>query len=193
LSDPAVDAPLLEICARPLAGRLPERLLVEARREVHHPEELLPARIATLAAFLGQRDPRRLGECPDGLGEGEAVLAHEEAECVAAYPAAEAVEDPLARIDRERRRLLRVERAEALPAGTGLAEVHEPADEVDDVDGRANVVEQRLRVLHHPTFSAATVAPVPPSDGSPSRNDSTRGWPARRLRTVLRRAPVPFP
>src|SRR5262245_27746153 len=86
-----------------------------------------------------------------------------------------------------------MERAEALPVRSGLAEVHEPAHEIDDVDGGADVVEQRLRVLHQPTFSAATVAPVPPSDGSPSRKDSTRGWPDRRSRTVLRRAPLPLP
>src|SRR5262245_54733304 len=86
-----------------------------------------------------------------------------------------------------------MERAQALPVRSGLAKVHEPAHEIDDVDGGADVVEQRLGVLHQPTFSAATVAPVPPSDGSPSRKDSTRGWPDRRSRTVLRRAPLPLP
>ena len=53
-----------------------------------------------------------------------------------------------------------------------------------------DVVEQRRGVRRHqPTFSAATVAPAPPSDGSPSRNDSTSGWPAsRRAHRLAERA-----
>src|SRR5207249_5691170 len=63
---------------------------------------------------------------------------------------AEAVENALSRIDRERRCFLGMERAEPLPVGSGLAKVHEPADEVDDVDGGSDVVEQGLRILHLP-------------------------------------------
>jgi hypothetical protein len=47
-------------------------------------------------------------------------------------------------IDREGRCLLGMEGAEALPVGSGLAEIHQAADEIDDVDGGADVVEQRL-------------------------------------------------
>jgi hypothetical protein len=37
-----------------------------------------------------------------------------------------------------------VEGTEALPVRSGLAEVHEAADEIDDVDGGADIVEDRL-------------------------------------------------
>src|SRR5262249_13313627 len=139
--------------------------------------ELLAARVAAAGAGLvGQRDPRGLRQGAHRLRKREAILAHHEAERVAADPAAEAVEDALLRIDREGRGFLGVEGTQPLPVRSGLAEVHEPTHEIDDVDSGADVVEQRLRILHpQPTFSAATVAPVPPSDGSPSRKDSTRG------------------
>src|SRR5437899_2214835 len=92
--DAGVDPPLLKISARPLAGRLPERVGVEPAREIHHPQELLSARVAALrAALVGQRDPDALCQGPDGLGERETILAHHEAEGVAADPAAEAVEE----------------------------------------------------------------------------------------------------
>ena len=148
LRDGGVDAALLEICARPLPGRLPERVVVEAPGKVHDPDELLAAGITAPAAFFRQRDSRRPGERADRFGERETVLAHEKAEHVAAHTAAEAVEDPLSRIDHERRGLLGVEGTEALPVDAGLAEVHEPTDEIDDVHGGPDVVEQRLGVLH---------------------------------------------
>src|SRR5262245_46934260 len=99
------------------------------------------------------------------------------AEDVAADSAAEAMEDALLGIDHERRRLLAVEGAEPFPVHARLAEVHEASDEVHDVHTRPDVVEDGRRVGGHRqlTFSAATVAPAPPSDGSPSRNDSTSG------------------
>ena len=44
------------------------------------------------------------------------------------------------------------------------------ADELDDVDTAPDLGEEDGRVgRHQPTFSAATVAPAPPSLGSPSR------------------------
>src|SRR4030095_15994336 len=101
--DPRLAPALLEIGARPLAGRLREHVLVEARGQIHRPDELVTARIAGLATLLGQRDPRRLRERADGLRERQAILAHEEIERVAADPAAKAMEDALAGVDRERR------------------------------------------------------------------------------------------
>src|SRR5207253_2515974 len=93
------------------------------------------------------------------------------------------------------RALVHVEGTEAFPVLTGLLQIHKPADEVDDVDRRSDLVERRLGVGRHAqlTFSAATVAPAPPSAGSPSRKESTSGWAARRSRTALRRAPEPLP
>src|SRR3989441_127216 len=123
------------------------------------------------------------------------LAPHEVEQPVPAHAAAEAVEDALLGIDHERGRLLAVERAEALPVRARLAEVHEPSDEVHDVHTRPDVVEDGRRVGGHRqlTFSAATVAPAPPSDGSPSRNESTSGWLESSVRTALRSAPVPLP
>src|SRR5437867_12280881 len=149
--DPGVDPALAEIRARPLAGWLPERVREEAPGELHHVEELLAARVAAPGPVLvGQRDPGGLRQGADRFGEREAILAHDEAEGVAPDATAEAVENALSRIDRERRCFLGMERAEPLPVGSGLAKVHEPADEVDDVDGGSDVVEQGLRILHLP-------------------------------------------
>ena len=53
---------------------------------------------------------------------------------------------PFCGIDHERGRLLAVEGAEALPVRAGLAQVHEPADQIDDVDAGPDLVEQRRRV-----------------------------------------------
>src|SRR5262249_44691172 len=174
----------------------PQRLGVEARGEVHDAEQLLTAGIAGLrAALLGQRDAGRLGQRPHRFGERQPILPHKKAEDVAAHAAAEAMEDALLGVDHERGRLLAVEGTEALPVRARLAKVHEPSDEVHDVYTRPDVVEDGRRVGGHRqlTFNAATVAPAPPSDGSPSRNDSTRGWLDNNIRTALRKAPVPFP
>src|SRR2546428_84037 len=146
-------------------------------------------------AVLGGCHARLLGERAHRLGKRELVLAHQEAERVAANATPEAVEDPFPGIDHEGRSLLHVEGTEAFPVLTGLLQIHKPADEVDDVDRRSDLVERRLGVGRHAqlTFSAATVAPAPPSAGSPSRKESTSGWAARRSRTALRRAPEPLP
>src|SRR5436190_500899 len=101
--DLGVDSPRREVESRALARRLPQVLGVEARGELHHAEELFAAAVDGRAApILRERHARLLRERADGLGEGELVLAHEEAEHVAAHAAAEAVEDALLRIDHER-------------------------------------------------------------------------------------------
>src|SRR5262249_54463518 len=118
LGDLGVDTALLEVGARPLPGRPRELGLVEARREPEGPEKPIRSRIPALTALVGQRDPGRLRERANSLGEREAILAHEESERVAADATAEAVEDALPRVDCEGRRLLGMKRAEALPAGS---------------------------------------------------------------------------
>src|SRR5205823_6554631 len=91
-------------------------------------------------------------------------------------------------------RLLGVERTQALVVLPGLAEVDEAADQVDHVHAGPDLVEDGRRVgCHQDTFRAATVAPLPPSAGSPSRNDSTSGGSDSTPRTALRSAPVPLP
>src|SRR5205807_1018526 len=194
LGDGGIDAPPLEVRPRALALRPPEPVRVEREGELHRAVQRLPLALVPAAAVLREVDAGPAGERPDGLGEREPVLAHQEAERVAADAAAEAVEDALRRIHREGRRLLGVKGAEALPVRAGLAQDDELAHEVDQVDAGADLVEHRAReACHQPTLRAATVAPAPPSCAFPSRKDSTSGWPASRSWTVLRSAPVPLP
>src|SRR5438128_168213 len=191
-----VDPALVQVLPRALTRRLRELVHVEVPGQRHGAEELLAAAVAPVTtAVLGECHARLLGERAHRLGKRELVLAHQEAERVAAHATPEAVEDPFPGIDHEGRSLLHVEGTEAFPVLTGLLQIHKPADEVDDVDRRSDLVERRLGVGRHAqlTFSAATVAPAPPSAGSPSRKESTSGWAARRSRTALRRAPEPLP
>src|SRR5262249_51898813 len=115
-------------------------------------------------------------------------------ERVAAHSTPETMEDALLGIHREGWSLLGVERAQALVIDPRLPEIHEAADEIDDVHASPDLVEECRRVAsHYPIFSAATVAPVPPSRASPSREESTRGGVASRSRPVWRRAPALLP
>ena len=64
-----------------------------------------------------QLDPVAVGQQLDRLGEPEPVLLFDELDHVAADPAAEAVVELVLGVDREGRRALVVERAEADPCG----------------------------------------------------------------------------
>jgi hypothetical protein len=70
----------------------------------------------------------------------------EELEHVAADAAAEAVEVALVAVDVERRRLLAVERAEALVGGASLLERDVVLDDDDDVGVVLEVVDELLGV-----------------------------------------------
>lgn len=70
------------------------------------------------ALLVPQGDAGLGGQALDRLGEGEVVDLHHERDGVAALLASEAVEEPLARTDLEGRRLLVVERTQALEVAT---------------------------------------------------------------------------
>ncbi len=76
--------------------------------------------------------PARLARILSASGKVEAVAAHDEAEDVAALAAAEAVPALAAGRDDEARRLLAVERAEALVGGPRLLERDRLPDDVED-------------------------------------------------------------
>ena len=79
--------------------------------------------------------------------------------------AAEAVVELLVGTHPERRRLLVVERAAGLPLAAGLLELHAPADQLDDVGARDQLVEECLW--------------NPARHGQRYRNgQSGKGWPA---------------
>ena len=95
---------------------------------------LLALRLRPRVLLLAlQLDPVAVGEQLHRLGEAEPLLLLDELDHVAADPAAEAVVELLLRLDRERRRALLVERAEADPAGALAAQVGVGGDHLDDV------------------------------------------------------------
>ena len=137
---------LLQVLARRLAGvGLPEVTLVEARRLLEQREQALAA--AALGVALGrrllvlQRHPEALGQELDRLREVELLGLADEADHVAARPAAEAVVELVGRVHGEARRPLVVERAEPGEARAGLAQLRSGLHDLDHVgrlDGLAN-------------------------------------------------------
>src|SRR4051812_2283014 len=71
-------------------------------------------------------------EHPEGVREGRAVALHHEREHITTQAAAEALPRVPGRGDRERRRLLTMERAQPLEGRPGLLQLHRLADHVDD-------------------------------------------------------------
>src|SRR6266849_6480594 len=169
--DLEVDTAALEIAAGLGALFGPEGVDVELGGQGHGAAERLELALDLGAALLGQLHSGAIGKDAHGLGKGQAVLAHEEAESITAHPAAEAVEDATLGIDGEGRSLLGMEGAEPFPVLAGLLQVHEAAHELDDVHARADLVEEgRGEAAGHQLCpSMATVAPAPPSWPSPVR------------------------
>src|SRR5205085_1533710 len=97
-------------------------------------------------------------------------------EDVAAGPAAETVEEALAAIDGERRRLLAMKRTETLVRLAGLLERRDLRDELDEVRGLADLGDELVVEVYESHYSStATVAPSPPSLSAPGRHDFTAG------------------
>ena len=91
--------------------------------------------VADVTVLAPQLHAVLVGEALDRLHEADPVDLHQEREDVAAFLAAEAVEELAGRGDMERRRLLVVEGAEPLlGAAAGVAQRHVGGDDV--VDGR---------------------------------------------------------
>src|SRR5205085_10631553 len=93
----------------------------------------------------------------------------EELEHVAADAAPEAVKESLFGIDAERRRLLVVERAEALVLRAGTLQRHVLLHHLKDVGLQAQVVDELLRKQPHYSFNSTTVTPPPPWFGGAVR------------------------
>ena len=114
-----------------------------ARRAGHGSHSLL----------LMEVDPKTIGERHHRFGESEALCRHHETKHIAADAAAEAMVDPVNRVDREGRRDLIVERAEACRLGPVRFEVAVGAYDRDDVGGipdRVDVIGGE--VLHQKDF-----------------------------------------
>ena len=107
--------------------------MIERDGGVEHVAQALALRVLA-AGSLAELDAGALRQAAQRLGEVDRVALHDEVEDVAAPAAAEALPGLARRRDRERRRLLAVERAQALEGGAGLAQLNGLADQVDEVD-----------------------------------------------------------
>src|SRR5262249_22496371 len=193
--DLEVEAPALDIGPRLGALLGPERVGVELGRQRHDLAEALELAVGLWRPLGRQLHAGPLGQGPHRLRKGQAVLPHQEAEGGAAHAAAEAVEDASLRIDREGGGLFGVEGAEALPVFPGALEVDGLTDQLGHVHPGADLVEDLGGEAggHQLCPSTATVAPAPPSCGSPGRWLVTSGWGASSSSTARRGAPVPLP
>ena len=179
LQDLLAEPALLGQVAPRLGGlrRLPQVGLVEGC----DPLEDLAEPAAAAARLLGLRvlglaldlDPVALGERLDGIGERQPLLLLDEADRVPSGLAAEAVVEAVARLDRERRRPLVVEGAEADEPLALAAQVRVRGDDLDDVGGVADALDRLRRETAHTLKNAVPGNRAPPWVG---------GGPAGRLR-----------
>ena len=154
------------------------RLEKIARRR-HH---LVKRRLAARRLALGRGGDRHLkpglvGEPLDGLGERQILGAHDEADHIAMGAAAEAVIEVLFLVDRERRRLFVVERAQPGMFAPLAGELDPPADEGCQPDPGPQFVEKMWRKGHAPSDTRLTgdyARRHTLADGTPPANHSCR-------------------
>jgi hypothetical protein len=84
-------------------------------------------------------------EPPHRLGKGHVVVHHEELEDIAPMPAAEALEDLLARIDKKGGSLLLVEGTKSFVFRPRLFQRHVAPDDVDNIAGMAHLLDDFRR------------------------------------------------
>ena len=129
--------------ARLAAHRIREHAAIERRRELVQLEHRHPlaAQLAQLRVLLHARDHdvEAAGELLGDLDEALALELHHEAEDIAVLLTPEAVKEALVRRDVERRCLLAVEGAQALPVTARLAQLHVLTDDRDDVGRGADL------------------------------------------------------
>src|SRR5262249_13289136 len=126
----------------------------------HDAAEDLERPFALRLALARQSDPDSLRDGPDGFGEAQLVVAHEEPEGVAARATPEAVEDAALRIDGEGGRLLGMEGTGSFPVLPGALQVHDLPDELHHGQPRPDLVEQLGAESGH-SASEGGFAPLP--------------------------------
>ena len=146
-------APRRQVLLHRLPGLGPEHALVERRRLFEQRvEPILPPalRVGLRRRLLVlELDVEAVGEPLDRADEVEPLGLADERDRVAADPAAEAVVRAAVGRDRERRRLLLVERAETRVAPADLAQARAGLDEVDDVRRGLHGVDRRVLDPRH--------------------------------------------
>src|SRR5262249_6919784 len=162
-ADLLTEAAAREVVARVRPGlRVPEQPLVERRRLVEQLEEAHPAAPSSVLPRRGflvlERDAKPLGQPLDRAREVEPLGLADEAEEIAALAAAEAVVEPLARVDREARRPLVVEGAAAREVAAGFAQRRALFDDRDEVGALPNRLDARLLDPRHYSDAAYSSA-----------------------------------
>src|SRR5690606_24360127 len=185
------DATPLEIAPRHFADRLVSKLPLEVvgrerDRLVQRPEALV---LRAPPPGLRDLDADALRDLTHRVVEAEPAVLHQEREHVPGFAAAEALVEALRGHDVERRRLLLVERAQRAEILAGTFQRHVLADDLHDVGPQPDLVHYFVR--DH--SSSTIVTPVPPSAGTPGRNDLTRRSARSVAATTSRSAPVPLP
>src|ERR1039458_7656705 len=145
------DAAAGQIGARDFAGRPGQAGAEILLREFVHLVEgfALAGFLIGILRALGHWNAVALGQALEGFVKAQTFELHDEAHHVALGLAPEAVVELLGGVDRERRSLLLVERAEALIAvDAGLAEPDFFADDADNVDARFQFLDE----VHGPWF-----------------------------------------
>ncbi len=128
------EAARVQVVERRLAvAALGQDAVVEGDRGVERVAQPLALRVLAAGA-LAELDAGTRRQAAQRLGEVDRVALHDEVEDVAAAAAAEALPGFARRSDGERRRLLAVERAQALERGASLASWTRLADELNEVE-----------------------------------------------------------
>jgi hypothetical protein len=144
--DRAGKAPLLEIGDG--ARRLLQLCAIEPGR-VQRERRQVRGPLAAVG-FAGALDPRHLEprvarQFLDRVGKRLAPILHQEADRRSVRAAAEAVIELLGRTDRERGRLLAMERTAGLVIRPGLLQRDVPVDQIDDVDPGKQRLDEIIR------------------------------------------------
>ena len=127
-----------------------ERLLEIGAGRLHHIVKGL-ALAGPLALFGGvgrNLHPRVAGQALDRLGKAHAFGVHDEVDDAAVGSAPEAVVEPLVLVDRERRGLLLVERAQPDVLASLAGQAHPPPDRVGEARTGAQLVKKLRRKRH---------------------------------------------
>ncbi len=122
---------------------------------------------------LGQGHTVAARQRSQRLGKRQPLDPHHEVEHRAAHAASEAMKKSALGIDRKRRRLLIVERAEADEVAAGAPQAHVRADNLDDIGARAHLFDlvvavnapsaahhasQALGIVRHDTVNPASIS-----------------------------------
>jgi len=122
---------------------------VELHRLLHHAVQvglaLLARRLFRRARLqFGHLHADRRGQVLDGVDVAHPGVGHHEADGIAVHAAAEAVIELLGRADRERGRLLAMERAQPHEIGAALLQLDVALHHVHDIDPVEEILLERL-------------------------------------------------